>query len=356
VVGAKYGPDKDGDGIGDGVALSQFVESGSEDCSYAIGQGNLPGGMVLSGNGKLRNSPNVLGDFPFTVLATDSAGTTESPLMTVTVIDNGNHGDGQSVTYALEGPNSAFSVYEWFKATTLDPNGEKGESARFLQVQDVNGRNLFVVRVKASGKLVIEDTDGNALWKGENFFAEFSTDESARWRATGVVGFTGTSAQLNFKAYGNLESAQYTDVFPVSVPSTTAPYQVELGNKSGEVYNTVDTWETSPLPQEIPAFEPGGIANLTPLYTLTGPGASSTSVRVHAKFSPVNASQTANVAYSTSEDMAGPTLVGSQVIDVDGIARWSVTGLTAATQYHGRVVDTSTGAYIGDAFGFRTLP
>lgn len=325
--------------------------NGVEDPTFSVASGTIPLGCVLTVGGHLKSKPTVPGAYTFSVAATNSAGTATTADLTINVVDNGDHGAGQTITYALAGPNSAISHHVQFQGSTL---GDK-KSARFDVVQDVNGNAQFVVRVKQSGKLDIDDVNGVSLAKGESFFALFGTGPETRWRASYVVGFTGTKATLLLKPYGDLESTQASDTLYAEIATTIPPYQIEIGNKTGEVYVTTDPVQTSPFPSEIPPDAPGDSGALAHLFTLTG-GATASSFMANSRMTPGSAAKSVDLVYSTSADLSSPSLAGSVTVNADQMAKHAPFGLTADTWYYAKLKDPVSGNMVGEPFKCKTQP
>jgi hypothetical protein len=359
--GNRYGPDTDGDGIGDGFDLSDFVASGTEDCTYTVASGAIAHNTVLSASGNLRGKCDTVEDLTVSFLATNSAGSTESPVKTYSVIDNENHGSGQSITIELDGHGkSAFVVYGQVWDSTL----QQAKSARLIQIEDVNKNAIAIINMKQSGQIAVDDPDGNSIGKGDqrNFAVSVGSDSSDQFRISGVVSWDGTQTRLTVWAYGkdpqglgSCESLEPTDTV-VCIPVASAePFAVTAGNEPGKVYYTVDSVLTHSGTEEIGPLEPESKSDkVAPAFTMTG-GTTSTGTIVKTITDPgAYAGRLLDLAFTTDVNFGTQSLNGSRAIDAFGTATQTVGGLTQNTTYYGRAVDS--GSYVGETFTFKTEP
>ncbi len=359
--GSRYGPDNDGDGEGDGFRF--VADGGAEDPTYTLGSGAIPVNLVLSASGNLRGKPTTVQTVTFTVIATNSAGSTESPPITVEIVDNGEHGAGQTLTIELAGHGkSGFRAYVRVKDSFI----AQSKSARFCQIEDINKNAIAVVNMKQSGQLAVDDKDSNSMGKGDQRnFAITPGSEDANWfRIEGTPSWDGTQTSLKIRAYGVNPSGigSYEDAIEdyadevVCVPTPSAePFAVTLGNKSGEIYVETDSVDTRKGATWLGPKNPQGKSDkVIPAFTMTG-GATSSGVIVKTITDPgAYEGRPLDLAYTTNPAFTTQSLSGARTIDELGTASHTISGLDPDTTYYGRAMDSGT--YVGETFTFKTLP
>lgn len=261
-------------------------------------------------------------------------------------------GGSSNLTYAIEGTEASFAAYLRFYHDSLGDS----DSARFFVINDVNGAALFVFKVKDSGKIVLDDIDGNSLAKGDGKAPFGATD--ADWiRVAGVLSWNGTTASVRWRDFLNgSESTNNTDELFASIPSATEPASFTIGNDNDKVEIHLDSVTIGDNASQFPPPLDPQEGGATHLFSLMG-GTTATGVIVTSRLTPgADVGASVDLAISTDSLMAGATLVGVQVANGDALVKHTVSGLTPDTHYYARLVNPATGDYYGEPLSFKTYP
>jgi hypothetical protein len=158
-----------------------FTASGSPAPTFSLGSGVLPPGLSLSGSGVLSGAPTTSGAYSFTVNATNSAGTTASPSITVVVGQSRTlaadvNGDGRADLVAVN-DTSAWVMLSTGSSFSAPADWHEGAfyGSRATLACDVNGDGRAdLVAVNDSSVWVMLSTgsgfSGPQLWSSGTFY------------------------------------------------------------------------------------------------------------------------------------------------------------------------------------------